>query len=321
MVQFIDLTGKQFGYLSVIEQANDNILPSGRPEKMWRCKCSCGNETTVRGAFLRTGHTTSCGCRKTGTNFIDLTGKHFSNVIVLRRSGTKSPPQWLCRCDCGKEFVTRGSSLVNGHTKSCGCRKKQLRIPDMIGRRFGSLTVVLQGGDELTKKGTRYIRWVCKCDCGRTILVRGTSLRNGHVSSCGCLRVKNIARAKSPSKYELMVSKWLTDAGLTYTSQRSFPSLIGTGGGLLSYDFDVYLKDGARVLIECQGEQHYRPVDIFGGETYFAIQQEHDRMKREYARKRHIRLIELDCRNNRNEDYIKTQFNNFLFSFQNVKTQ
>lgn len=320
MGRFIDLTGQQFGHLTVLEQADDNVLPSGLHEKMWRCSCDCGQETVVRGSFLRTGHTTSCGCRKTGTNFIDLTGKRFSNVTVLERIGTSSPPQWLCCCDCGKKFVTRGSSLVNGHTKSCGCRKKQLRIPDMVGRRFGRLTVVSRGGDEITKKGARYIRWICKCDCGRTVLVRGVSLRNGHTSSCGCARVEGMARGKGPSKYEVKVSEWLAEVGLNYTAQRSFPSLIGTGGGLLSYDFDVQLKDGTRVLIECQGEQHYRPVDVFGGDAYFQVQQEHDRMKREYAKKRHIRLIELDCRNNRSDDDIKKQFNDSLFGFQDIET-
>lgn len=315
MGRFINLTGRRFGHLTVLEQANDNILPSGLHEKMWLCRCDCGRETVVRGAFLRTGHTTSCGCRKTGINFIDLTGKCFSNVTVLRRIGTNSPPQWLCRCDCGTEFITRGSSLVNGHTKSCGCRKKQRRISNMIGCRFQKLTVISRGEDEITKKGTRHIRWICKCDCGRIILVRGTSLRNGHTVSCGCIRAEKTMFGKGPSKYEIMVSEWLANMGLKYTAQCSFPSLIGVGGRLLSYDFDVRLKDNTRVLIECQGEQHYHPVSIFGGEASFQTQQEHDRRKREYARKRRIRLIELDCRNGRSEDEIKTQFDNSVFGY------
>lgn len=315
MGRFIDLTGKQFGHLVVLEQAEDNVLPSGLHEKMWLCHCDCGNDTVVRGAFLRSGHTKSCGCRQTGTNFIDLSGQRFGSVEVIERAGTHSPPEWLCRCDCGNTFVTRGSALKNGHTKSCGCRKKQLRIPDMVGKRFNKLVVVSRGEDEITKKGTRFIRWVCKCDCGRTTLVRGTSLRDGHAVSCGCARVERMTQAKGPSKAEMFVSQLLAEAGLKYTAQRTFPSLIGVGGGLLSYDFDVTLADGSRVLIECQGEQHYRPVDVFGGEPYFEIQQKHDDMKRKYAEKRGIRLVELDCSNERSADDIKEQFNNSLFGF------
>lgn len=37
---------------------------------------------------------------------------------------------WLCRCDCGKEFVTLGKSLRSGLTKSCGCYSHSLRVKE-----------------------------------------------------------------------------------------------------------------------------------------------------------------------------------------------
>ncbi len=33
--------------------------------------------------------------------------------------------RWTCRCSCGKQFVTQGSNLKNGHTKSCGCLNRE----------------------------------------------------------------------------------------------------------------------------------------------------------------------------------------------------
>jgi len=55
----IDLTGQTFGRLTVIEA-------SGRTKHgsvLWRCRCVCGNETTVDGINLRwNNHTRSCGC-------------------------------------------------------------------------------------------------------------------------------------------------------------------------------------------------------------------------------------------------------------------
>lgn len=316
MGRFIDLTGKTFGRLTVLRQAEDNVLPSGLHEKMWLCQCECGNQVVVRGAFLRTGHTTSCGCHKLDCQFVDLTGQRFGSVIALKLVSTGGPAKWLCRCDCGNEFVTRGSSLTNGHTKSCGCRKKQLRIKDMVGRKFNRLTVVSRGDDEITSAGARYVRWICRCDCGRYALVRGTALRDGHAISCGCARVEHLAERHGPSKPELMVSEWLAEHGLTYSTQRTFPTLIGCGGGLLSYDFDVKTSSGERVLIECQGEQHYAPVSIFGGEKYFVQQQEHDRRKRAYAHKRGIHLIELDCRTTRSTDDIIAELDSSLLGFQ-----
>ena len=55
----INMIGKKFGKLLVIEQA---VSPNKR--LYYRCKCDCGNLTTVVGEDLRSGHTQSCGCLK-----------------------------------------------------------------------------------------------------------------------------------------------------------------------------------------------------------------------------------------------------------------
>lgn len=54
----IDLTGLRFNRLTVIEFAGTNE----RRESFWKCKCDCGNETTVRSQSLKSGITKSCGC-------------------------------------------------------------------------------------------------------------------------------------------------------------------------------------------------------------------------------------------------------------------
>lgn len=53
----IDLTGMRFGRLVVIE-----FSCSIGSHAKWKCVCDCGKETVVYGHFLRSGHTTSCGC-------------------------------------------------------------------------------------------------------------------------------------------------------------------------------------------------------------------------------------------------------------------
>lgn len=58
---------------------------------------------------------------------------------------------------------------------------------DLTNQRFGKL-VAIQRSDN---KG-KYVMWTCKCDCGRTVDVRGYSLKNGNTRSCGCLKSKSI---------------------------------------------------------------------------------------------------------------------------------
>lgn len=58
MGKLVDLTGKRFGRLTVIEQAGRT--KNGRVK--WKCICDCGKEAIVAGSCLTSGHTKSCGC-------------------------------------------------------------------------------------------------------------------------------------------------------------------------------------------------------------------------------------------------------------------
>jgi hypothetical protein len=67
--RLIDLSGKRFGRLTVIERGADY-----KPRiPQWRCKCDCGNEKLINGSNLRLGYTTSCGCFRTETTISRFT--------------------------------------------------------------------------------------------------------------------------------------------------------------------------------------------------------------------------------------------------------
>lgn len=61
-------------------------------------------------------------------NFIDLTGKSFGRLTVISRAENSPSNQtrWLCRCECGTELPVIASSLRDGLTTSCGCRRAEL---------------------------------------------------------------------------------------------------------------------------------------------------------------------------------------------------
>lgn len=62
MVAKVDLTGKTFGRLTVIDFAGTRRTSGGTSVRTWCCLCSCGNTLTVDGSLLRSGNTQSCGC-------------------------------------------------------------------------------------------------------------------------------------------------------------------------------------------------------------------------------------------------------------------
>ena len=58
MPKLIDLSGKKFGYLKVIERAEN----TKHGEASWLCECKCGTKKIIGGYRLRKGITKSCGC-------------------------------------------------------------------------------------------------------------------------------------------------------------------------------------------------------------------------------------------------------------------
>ena len=63
------------------------------------------------------------------SNLIDLTGKRYGELVVIKRADntTKGLATWECLCDCGNTTIVKGSSLRSGITKSCGCRRSKVK--------------------------------------------------------------------------------------------------------------------------------------------------------------------------------------------------
>jgi len=59
MPAFVNLTGKQFNRLTVIDL---NLEHSSKKRKFWNCICQCGNKKIIEGENLKSGKTLSCGC-------------------------------------------------------------------------------------------------------------------------------------------------------------------------------------------------------------------------------------------------------------------
>ena len=74
---------------------------------------------------------------------------------------------------------------------------------DISGMRFGRL-VALERKD--AAKATQAM-WLCQCDCGKQVTVRGQALRIGKTQSCGCMAVER----KQQSTYKTkLYQEWVT---------------------------------------------------------------------------------------------------------------
>ena len=120
----VDITGKRFGRLLVLEETCKRINGS----IVWLCRCDCGNIKEISSKNLGR-NTTSCGCyqlevaRRIGKETAkNLTGIKFGKLTALRFTGKKKGNNyiWECRCDCGN-ITEVPTSYLGKDTKSCGC--------------------------------------------------------------------------------------------------------------------------------------------------------------------------------------------------------
>ena len=58
----LDLSGKKFGKLEVIERSGTRIGKNGAKYSEWLCKCECGTYKNIVGHSLVSGGVISCGC-------------------------------------------------------------------------------------------------------------------------------------------------------------------------------------------------------------------------------------------------------------------
>ncbi|MFP3727538.1 HNH endonuclease [Priestia filamentosa] len=123
----------------------------------------------------------------------DLTGQTYGKLTVkelaepkIGKNG-KRRTQWLCVCECGNEKVVIADALKSNQTTSCGC----IRNPNLLGKKFGMLTVVKNLGKVKKSIHNRTV-YLCKCDCGEEKEVLQSRLLSELETSCGCDKKENL---------------------------------------------------------------------------------------------------------------------------------
>lgn len=110
---------------------------------------------------------------------------------------------------------------------------------------------------------------------------------NAHLNGCGCPRCNQ-------SHLEEEVSEQLSNNSIDFKQGYRIDWL-----GLQHLDF--YLPK-YNLAIECQGEQHYRPIEQFGGNEGFLRSQERDQRKKQLCEENGVKLLYFTHYDNVDED-------------------
>ena len=303
MAKAIDLTGKKFGELIVLER--DFEIQKEHPterQAWWKCKCNaCGEEKSLRASVIKKAKT--CGCRngiKKGTvpiaaieaakknNKIDLTGQRFTRLLVLEEADAehqvyyngKHKVTWKCQCDCGNIHYATTENLRRGDTPSCGCITKEnqrAKLKDLSGQRFGHLEVIRWIGT--INHNSKYL---VRCDCGKEYEIYAQNLTQGCTTSCGCVK---------ESHGENKIREILKQNNIKFETQKSFHNFnYQDTFGKPRYDF--YLPE-YNILIEYDGQQHFTPAFNWDTKESFELRQKHDKIKNQYALNNNYVLIRI----------------------------
>jgi len=176
-----DLTGQIFGKLCVRKFSHINKHRSA----CFLCTCKCGNEKVISGHHLLSKKYPARTCGECSKH--EMIGKRFGKIVVISYLRTDKYRVFKCKCDCGNIIERPIACLSISGIKSC----RQCHVYEMIGRRFGRITVLEYEG----KRG-RASYFVCKCDCGNTKSIYGYSLVCGGKNiSCGkCYKYEMIGK-------------------------------------------------------------------------------------------------------------------------------
>lgn len=265
-----NLDGKKFGKLTVVESLY-NYNNSGRTA--YRCICECGNETIVKGESIY--KTKTCGCYKYDKAYSSV-GKKYGFLTIDSVEFIDGKTIAHCTCDCGGKTSARLDQIKSGNTRSCGCAKSR----DLTNERFGRLTVIREVESNIKQR-----KWLCKCDCGTETIVTAHRLISGHTKSCGCLRSEKV------STWELFIAEKLQSFGIKFEKEYPFDDCRN----IYPLRFDFYIPS-VNTCIEYDGEQHYRPVEYFGGEEAFKQRIINDNIKTQYCKDNNIRLVRISSK-------------------------
>lgn len=122
------------------------------------------------------------------------------------------------------------------------------------------------------------------------------------------------------SKGEQVIREFLESKNIEYGEQVKFEDCKYINP--LPFDFAVYLNGKLLYLIEFQGAQHYKPVEVFGGKQALKERQKRDKIKADWCSKKNISLLTIPYKlDNSSFSKIKQVVNDYLTKYMLIPNQ
>ena len=158
-----NLLGQHFGKWTVIAEAPSKHTTYGKTLAMWTCQCECGIIKEVAADDLRNGKSTQCkSCaasifpkdpakiknnNKSNKDYSlylpdhkkikNLVGQQYPHFEIIQYYDTdkRGASRWLCKCECGNQFIAKNNEITSGKRVNCGCSRRsngEIKIEDIL---------------------------------------------------------------------------------------------------------------------------------------------------------------------------------------------
>jgi len=237
--------------------------------------------------FLKNNYSVNCSdycVKKLGKTTKSIYMKAFKLGLILEE-------KWVKNDDI---FLIENYSKIGIH----GCVKVLNRSIKSIKARTNKLKIKLITNDELINKFiikhynfyiyklVNYINSKTKINIICPIHGNFEQLPYEHLRGKGCPNCRE-------SKGEKEIRNILESKKINFSPQYKFNDCKNIN----KLPFDFYLPD-YNTCIEFHGEQHYKPIKWFGGETVFNKLKSRDKIKENYCNDNNIKLIIIPYRKN-----------------------
>lgn len=220
----------------------------------------------------------------------ELTGNEYEMMGEYVNSRTKIKIKHVA---CGHEYMVRWNSFQQGvRCPKCAIlvvkNKLAFTNEDIVKAMYELV------GDEYTKMDENYTNNQTKFKirhntCGNTYEVNWNNFQSG-IRCPKC----------NQSKGEKFIEDYLTNKGISFATQVRFSDCRYKN--TLPFDFGI-IDDNKRVicLVEYDGEQHFEPIEAWGGEEAFKERQRKDLIKTNYCKENNIPLLRIKYDENTEE--------------------
>lgn len=189
------------------------------------------------------------------------------------------------------------NTLPNSILKGCGCRQcLKEKIRDKNGTSHNEYVIKLSNINSNIIALEEYLNTEIKIKHKCKVCRHEWKVKPGNLlAGKGCPKCNESHGEKS-------ISNYLNINNITYIPQYTFDGCKDQR----KLPFDFYIPE-LNACIEYDGEQHFKAVDLFGGEEGLKTRQFHDQIKTDYCQNNNISLLRIKY-----DENIEEKLNSFI---------